>query len=452
MTVIRVKNSAQELQESIKPFFKALHVFIESIQSVRELNGFIDTNEHALIGVEDQFIAESRIRFPSTPVEFHRKVATLIQSKVSEFSAVAKNMEDTGSTREEVDDYRRKAGDLLDREVNSLTESRKRSAQYAKIWNAVSTRKSGAHILRASLLISVVSEFEVLVSAVVRAAISSQPAILRSSGQQYTMQDIDSYESLEDFRRACGEKLADELLFGGFDKWMNWFSKQGVRIEGVSETNPELVEVFQRRHLLVHTGGVVNSIYLNKTKGITSLEKVGDTLRINSSYLRNATGALLKAGIMLTVGATQKFTGKHDPDSLIEKESESATFQLLLRGEHSVVESLNSWILTFAQDPHIRTMLKANLWLTRKRLQGIDAIRSEIEAWDTAGGKKYYELMRLSLLERTEEARLLAISLLEKGDLDEDDWQHWPVFEVARESFPNSEDETIEANLWSFDR
>ena len=55
-------------------------------------------------------------------------------------------------------------------------------------------------------------------------------------------------------------------MWGGFEDWMNWLSTQ-LKISVPDITLDGTMEVFQRRHVIVHSGGFVSPHYLSKAAG-----------------------------------------------------------------------------------------------------------------------------------------------------------------------------------------
>ena len=59
---------------------------------------------------------------------------------------------------------------------------------------------------------------------------------------------------------------AEELMRGSFDTWVEFLSSNTVEIDKLSNKLLRVSEIFQRRNLFVHNNGIVNHVYIKKTK------------------------------------------------------------------------------------------------------------------------------------------------------------------------------------------
>ena len=89
--------------------------------------------------------------------------------------------------------------------------------------------------------------------------------------------------------------------------------------------------------------------------------------------------------------------------------------------------------LAFGSDPSSRATAQVNLWLARSGRLGLDAIRTEVEAWDGESIDPHLGLARLILLGEDEAARNKIIQLLPLGDLNRVHLATWPLFKGLRD-------------------
>ncbi|GAB2652670.1 hypothetical protein GCM10027088_33430 [Nocardia goodfellowii] len=422
------------------------------MEAARELDRFIGANASQLSDVESLFVAEATRRFPSDPKNQHRDAASLVHKNIHEIMDKRDALKKAGASEDEISEARDLLRSQLQAQLDELTGRPDYFAKYGSVWSTITRRNSGVRILRSSLLINIVSDFEVLISGLVRAVIETRPEILRSSERRFTYQDIESFVTITEFRRHCGERVAEDLLRGSFNDWMDWLAKRHkIEVVGVTDCPVSLVEVFQRRHLLVHAGGVVNAIYLSNTKGIPDPPEIGHRLRVSSKYLRESVAMLLVAAIKLCVTAARKFAKSPDADLLIDRDLSSLSFGLLLREHYSIVETINEWHLEAVGNDATRIICTVNRWIARKKLHGLEAIRREVEEWDTSTLALRYAATKSALLDRNEDAYQLVKKALESGELPPDGWRNWPVFENVREyALSKGADSTMMMN-WPFE-
>ncbi len=386
-------------------------------------------NSSRLTSFEERFTIEAMRRYPSDPEEQHRKAASIARKSMRTLIAERARLLDEGASEEAIRDVRARNMKDLRKQLFELTGRPKYFSYYGTVWNAVSMRRRGSRILRDSLLMSAVSEFEILVASTIKGALRVKPEILRRGGRQYTMQQIDPFESLDEFRAWCAEDKADELLRGGLQKWMKWFTEIGVSVPGVTDLPLQLVEIFQRRHLLVHAGGIVNDAYLDKVSGIENPPSKGVQLHVSADYLRETIDTLTAAGVKLC-GATARKLASVDDKYVIDSDLLDVEFSLLIRGEYEVVKNVNEWHLKFPIDESWRIPVQVNYWIARKKLNDGESVRAEVESWEVEDDLS--RLVKLALLDANEEAHDLATELLASEELNVDSWQNWPIFEGVR--------------------
>ena len=79
-----------------------------------------------------------------------------------------------------------------------------------------------------------------------------------------------------------------------------------------------------------------------------------------------------------------------------------------------------------------KLLLRVNGWIARKHIDGLEAIRAEVESWQVAPLAPRFRLAKLALLDDVPAAHELGKALLDSGDLDIDDWWTWPLLEDVR--------------------
>lgn len=428
----------------------ALRTFLESMQAARELDEFISQSARQLNDVEALFAAEAKRRFPSDAMEQHVKAAKIVHPTIHRMMDIARQGKEEGLSDEVVKAKRDSELDSMRAQLLDLTGSPDYYAKYDSVWGTVARRRTRTSTLRASVLITIVSDFEVLIASIVRIQLALHPEILRSDEQKFSMKELEGFDSLDAFRESRAERMADGLLRGGLDDWMQWFSRRHrLDIPGVTDCPPELVEIFQRRHLHVHNGGVVNEIYRAKVKELDDLPDAGTHLRVRKVYLDRAIGMLITAAVKLTLGSALKF----DPDFTVAQADHflaHATYTLLERGEFSSVADINDWHLGFAEDSYTRVTAKVNAWLARKNIDGIDAIRDEVLAWDVETLARTFRIAKHALLDENEEAFALVESALESGELWKDSWDNWPILAGVRSYARSRGQQPLGRDDWFF--
>jgi len=300
-----------------------------------------------------------------------------------------------------------------------------------------------------SLLVSAVSMTEVFIGQMMKAFYRSRPQALHGTEVRFSFADISQFESIESLRSHHVERQVEATIRqGGLDEWMKWFETKLKIGYGQVTTQPvQLREVFQRRHVHVHNDGNASDLYLAKMHDLPEKEKpdLGEHLFITDEYLTAAVDRLRLFGITLAVLSARKLTSKTDPSARImelEQYTGSLVYGLLRAEKYPQVVELVGLIKEGSRVQSLSLMMQVNSWIARSRI-GQKGWRKEVEEWDTSALERTFDLARLTLLGELQEAYDLARELLAKGDIDQDDYNQWPLLQPIREAFPEAHEDEI---------
>lgn len=89
----------------------------------------------------------------------------------------------------------------------------------------------GTGKMMASLLTTLVGDFEVLVGRLAKIMLTAHPGQLAASERSFTWKDIADFGSLGDFKEHVIERAIEDMLRGSFSDWIDYFrSKQRVPV------------------------------------------------------------------------------------------------------------------------------------------------------------------------------------------------------------------------------
>lgn len=149
-------------------------------------------------------------------------------------------------------------------------------------------------------LMGLVSSFDVYFSNLQKCILQLRPEIISNTDKTVTLKDLIETGSVESVRDRIIDREIDDTMRGSHADQVAWIeSKLKINLR----KNPAwhfYVELFERRNLLTHTGGIVSCHYMRvcQQHGYdTSKINVGDKLRITPRYLRHAVDILLEFGI-----------------------------------------------------------------------------------------------------------------------------------------------------------
>lgn len=151
------------------------------------------------------------------------------------------------------------------------------------------------------------------------------PEELIDRNEKYSLTEIEAAGGVEEFRINLIAKKIDDKLRGSHAAVFEWVVKSMQLSDSRNIMSDQVfrdfVEVCQRRHILTHNGGVVNSRYIEECvrAGISQEDleyKVGDKVEVSPRYLKRAIGRVFLTGYFIIHMIIQKRSDVAQKDSL----------------------------------------------------------------------------------------------------------------------------------------
>jgi hypothetical protein len=190
-------------------------------------------------------------------------------------------------------------------------------------------------------------------------------------------------------------------------------------------------EIFQRRHIIIHNGGLVSPQYLAKVTWLSSSPVVGTELKVDLQYLSNALNQLTVLGVSLVYLVMRKLAPSEEAHTRLDVDINDLVYELLANQRWACVGKIASTAIPQIKVDAARLTLQVNRWIAMKKSHGLEAIRDEVSAWDTSALVDTFKVAKLILLD-DESAVDVARKMLEQGKLDQDDVDRWPLFADIR--------------------
>jgi hypothetical protein len=300
-----------------------------------------------------------------------------------------------------------------------------------KVFGADQHRKTA---LYCNSLISLVSSVEWFLAQLIHKHYKENPGIVGSKEKQFSLEELAAFETVDDARNYLIEKTVESVLRGSIQDWIDFLSsKLKLSMGYLNEHKDYLIEVTQRRNLLVHNGGVVNRIYLsNLPISYKNRPKIGDNIHISSEYLNNAISTfercflLIAAELWKKVGANNEERGK----LLI-----NLSYENLVSERYEVAESISFFA---ANDKSLqesdRLYAKINYWIAKKYGGDFESIKREIIDEDFSAKSRLFILAKKVLLGDFEGAYSDIKYLLDHDEsFTLEEVKLWPLFKEFRE-------------------
>lgn len=185
---------------------------------------------------------------------------------------------------------RKKIFHIQEKMSESLLEAMNESIKYGK----------SLSVLPSAVLLSIVATFDAHLSSLAKYVLKSQPLSSLGKGKQVSVSDILKFDDLDDLKNNIIEEEIYSLMFESHGSQAEKIEKF-FNIE-IKDNFPEwnqFIEIFERRNLVAHGEGFVNSIYI-KSLGKNSIPidskfclKLGEKVSVSRSYLQESLDNLL---------------------------------------------------------------------------------------------------------------------------------------------------------------
>ncbi len=288
-------------------------------------------------------------------------------------------------------------------------------------------------ILLNALLPMAIGAFEVLVGRLAGVYYVKRPGVLDASNKEFSLDDLLQFDSIEDARKDAIERRVEALLIQGLDEWSKWFSRKGldINLSQLSVNWNETVELFQRRHIIVHNAGRVSKRYLDRLSPLYSssdLPALGTEPPISTNYVQAALDNVLVLGHLTCAFMERNLFGKKEGGD-IGGDLHSLEYKLMRAGKWQPAKKVCQVAQTIKEVPEA-TRLKSRCgeWLCDKNLSGLEAVQASITDWDTSTLGLEYKAIKSVLLDRHDDAIDLLVIALNSGQVHYGELRDSPFF------------------------
>ncbi len=351
-------------------------------------------------------------------LEIQEKIQNQIDSKYSEDTEVIFETEESE-----------------DKKVKSFS-IKIRSNNDSIVEHISNVEKANKHIslLYTNSLISLLSNVEWFFSQILHYYYDEHPESAGVQKRTLTLKDLKTFGSVEDAEKYLIDVKIDEVLRGNFESWTCLLKEEiSLGLGYLKDVMDELIEIYQRRNLFVHNGGVVNSIYKSKVK--ESLRKgidIGDKLSVEKEYLEHSICKLQKAFILIGAELWKKL----DPED--ENRGEilgDIVYENLLHSRWDICEGLCYFALNDSKiNPVDKVIAQINYWLCKKETGEYKSIEKEIGKTDFSDKKEIYQLGLFALRGETHKILEILPVVLETDQTNIERLEEFPILREFRES------------------
>lgn len=288
-------------------------------------------------------------------------------------------------------------------------------------------------------LVSVVSLFDAYLARILKNVYKVKPEILNSCTREISFSELVSFGSIQKARDFIIDKEIETLLRDSHIAQFEWLEKKlGVPLTDLPSWK-DFIELTERRNLLVHADGRVNSHYVETCKKfgipLDAAIRPGVFLTMDGEYYENACNCVAEIGLKLGQVLWRKLL----PDDLENAEETfiEVTYDLLLQQEYRLAEL----VLALSRAKAFKKLnAESGFYMTVNLAIALKGQKKSKECSDLLGSIDFsalaskFKIANLVLTEQYSEAASLMKKMGINEDLSEVNYRDWPLFHWFRQT------------------
>ncbi len=397
------------------PLEKISRSFENNIQAIKVLNETIG----CIADDHDRKIRE----------EFEKNADKALKSFIDDIKAKHKDDkvaegEEQKEQKEISEEEAKKVAEVLKNALFSSDDFRKAHKTLKR-----SAPKQGP-ILRRGALVSLLGCFETLIARLIREFYRKYPEAFPSDSKSLTLADLKEIGTIEDAELHLVDTEIDSILRGNISSQINYFIKPiKISIKPIEIFLDKLVEIAQRRNILVHNDGIINKHYLTKTPKdlIPEKAKEGCLVKVDQVYLSDAIETIYVVGMILIQQCFRKWEkGEIDKaDSLL---IESA-FEALIDEKYDITVLIADYARNtkLATDSNLKIII-INHAIALRETGKIDELNNLIDGYDWSSVSLRFKLA-LHALKKDDDSFYDALEkTISAKEIECSELNEWPLF------------------------
>ena len=306
------------------------------------------------------------------------------------------------------------------------------SSDFDQAMAEVGQAKERVSLLYQNSLISLISAVECFLSQIIHTYYDAVPDAMSDKDKVFSFDDLSNFDSVEDARLYLIEKKVTDLMRGSFTDWISFFRSQaGLSMSYLDPFMDTLVETCERRNLLVHNAGIVNSIYLSKVSAeLRKGKRKGNKLHLTRKYLDQRIDYFELYSILIVSELWKKLKPEdHSRSDILSY----VGYRHILQARWGITEGIGYLMMQDKKMKEPARLVGAlNYWLAVKRQGRWDEVKKQAEAEDFSAKGARYQLGHLALLEKKKAFFDLVPVALSGKEISLDELREFPILEDMR--------------------
>ncbi|MDZ8104714.1 MAG: hypothetical protein RM338_03700 [Nostoc sp. DedQUE12a] len=298
-----------------------------------------------------------------------------------------------------------------------------------------------SNIVKRNFIVSLVSEFDIFLSSLVKTIFLVKPEILNSSEKNLSFKELIGFETIDNARNFLIDKEIDALLRDSHTEHFKWLEvKLGIKTLREFSSWANFIEITERRNLFVHNDGRVSNQYLNvckENKVLINDCKLGARLEVDENYFNNAYNCIFEVGVKLVHVIWRKL--KPEERALADDFLNNLAVEILINNDYF----LANLILDFAlNEPAIHQKMsdKTKLMVILNKPQTLKWEGKNKQAihllkntdWNILSDE--FKLANAVLTDDFDEAYKIMLRIGDHQKISIISYREWPIFREFRNS------------------
>jgi len=324
-------------------------------------------------------------------------------------------------------------------EVNATPEQIK---QYVKLQEENKSFGIAASILKKSFIVSLISQFDIHISRLIRTMFYVKPETLNSSEKILKFSELIEFETLEAAKEYLIEKEIETVLRESHSKQFEWLERKlGVNTLKNLPAWSTFIEITERRNLFVHCDGLISSQYIDVCKNngviLDDKNKLGHKLDVEEKYFEEAYKCVFEIGVKLAQTMWRKLKTNDLENANIELHN--ICINLIKNEEydlaHTILDFANTDIIKRSFSESHKLIFIINKAQTLKWSGEEEKARKILENTDWSACNNEFKLAKAVLLDDFHEAEKLMLRVGKDADIfSKENYKASPAFRDFRKS------------------
>ena len=291
-------------------------------------------------------------------------------------------------------------------------------------------------LLRGGALITLISYFELLLADLIQAYYLMFPSALPEGDRMLSLSDLKMIGSIDEAERYLISKEVETVIRKSTKEQLDYFSKRlNTDLKPIGELTEFLIEITQRRNLIVHNDGIVNkTYYLSQVSQelISAYDaKEGEQLIVGEKYLSKAINVVFAVGYILIQQCwrqVEKNTIEGINEDLVNR-----IYEVLKDEEYELTILLAKYAakVKFPTDRDLRIVI-INYAIALKETNQLQEMQALLSKHDWSSCALEFQVA-LNVLNDDEETVYELLPKAIAGDgIDSDAMNLWPLFRQLR--------------------